>query len=136
MVGLAPFRGPLIHVFEYPTQADAAHPDPAKLIQVPSANAELLTIDKAIAQAHAIVGREVVIPVFGHTPLVHQGKRAMCQVYDLQARYVHLTLPDAQAQRLLSANVTPYAIISPTYLHVRLTHLDPYHIEAVLPARP
>lgn len=132
MVGPASFRGPLIHVFEYPTKADALNPDPAKLNQVPSAGAERLSIDKAIAQAHAIVGREVVIPVFGHTPLLRQGDKAECEVYDLQARYVRLTLPDASAQRRFEANVTPYAIIAPTYLRVRLTYLDPYRVEAVL----
>lgn len=123
-----PFRGPLIPVYEYPTQADALSPDPAKLHQVHSEAAERLTVDRALA--HARVGQTVTIPVFGHTPFVRTGGHWECQVYDLQARYVRLELPDAASRKSVAARVTSYAIITPTYLRVRLTHRDAYHITA------
>ncbi|MBV9850287.1 MAG: right-handed parallel beta-helix repeat-containing protein [Armatimonadetes bacterium] len=129
-VKATPFRGPLIHVFAYPTPQDAVNPDPAKLHQVPSAQAERLTIDRALGPART--GQVVTIPVFGHTPIVGVGRDAACQVYDLQARYVRLTLPNGEARKRLEAAVTPYAIIAPTSLHVRLTHREPYRIEAIL----
>jgi hypothetical protein len=125
------FRGPLIHVYSYPTAADALSPDPAKLQEVPSQDAERNTIDRAIARQHGAAGRIVTIPVYGHTPISGSGKQAQCQVYDLQARYVRLALSGAAAQKALERKVTPYAIIAPTSVTVRLTRVSPYNIEAV-----
>jgi hypothetical protein len=127
------FRGPLIHVYAYPTAQDALHPDPAKLHQVPSQDAETQhTIDRALDAQQATVGQVLSIPVYGHTPITHRGQTTECQVYDLACRYVRLTLPNAAAVKTLTDKVTPYAIIAPTYLTVKLTEVSPYDIAAML----
>lgn len=123
------FRGPLIDVYTYPTKQDALDPDPKKLQEVPSAGAERLSIDRAIAKAGGL-GHEAAIPVFGHTPIGRVGSHFECQVYDLQARYVTLILPDSAAKTRLEHETTSYAIISPTYLQVKVTRDTPYDVAA------
>jgi hypothetical protein len=121
------FRGPLIHTYSYPTnEQEAANPDPAKMRQVPSNDAEQkYTIQRTLDARHATVGQVISIPVYGHTPVMHAGNKAVCQVYSL-------TLPSTAAEQTLTDRVTPYAIIAPTYLTVKLTKLSPYDIEATL----
>jgi hypothetical protein len=128
------FRGPLIHTYNYPTnEQEAANPDPAKMRQVPSDAAEQkYTIDRTLDAQHATAGQVISLPVYGHTPIMRAGNTAVCQVYDLACRYVSLTLPSTAAEQALADTVTPYAIIEPTYLTVKLSKVSPYDIEATL----
>ncbi|MCA1597349.1 MAG: hypothetical protein LC772_13135, partial [Chloroflexi bacterium] len=124
------FRGPLIHVFPYPAAGDAAHPVLSKLIQVPSAAAERRTIERAFRGAR--VGGGVLVAVFGRKAIQTSGARWTCDVYDLQARQVQLTMSSRSVMEALERGVTPYAIIAPTYLLIRITRLDPYDFRAIL----
>jgi hypothetical protein len=128
--GTIAFRGRLVPTFAYPPESEAKTPNSAKLRQVPSEDAENRRIDAVIA--HAAAGKTVVIPVFGRGPITGEKGKWVGAVYDLQARYVSLSLRDDRTKQALETGVTPYAILIPTYLRVKLTRVTPYAVEGSL----
>jgi hypothetical protein len=71
--------------------------------------------------------------VSAHTPLVN----GTCEVYDLNGRWVALTVPNALKSHFLST-VPPYVTCAPgnktvTYrIRLNLTSTDPYNVCATL----
>jgi hypothetical protein len=105
--------------------------NPNKMHQVPSAAAEQLTIDDAITQANAKVGDDVTIPVFGRKAITKEEKQPwQTVVYDLQGRYIPLTIDSEQLMHALTEGVSQFAFLQPAYVKVKLTKLDEYAIAA------
>jgi hypothetical protein len=89
------------------------------------------TIDGAIAGRKT--SETVSVSVSAHTPLVN----GTCEVYDLNGRWVALTVPNALKSHFLST-VPPYVTCAPgnktvTYrIRLNLTSTDPYNVCATL----
>jgi len=126
------FRGPLIPVFAYPTRESVLNPDPAKMVQVPSADAESMGMDRALTAKGVKVGSVIRVAVFGRKEIVRAGRHWSCDVYDLQARHVSLSIDRGRTRDALETAVTPYAVIRPVTLELRIRRLEPYRVDASL----
>ena len=96
--------------------------------QVPSDEAEKISMDETLAKAHA--GDVVTVAVFGRTPFHLTQAGGSCEVYDLaRGRHIQLTL-DAKSQAYIEKRITPYALLTPTELKLKLTRVEPYTVVA------
>ena len=81
------------------------------------------------------ISTPVTITVFGHTPLVATGSGDFgCEVYDLQGRWVSLTV-SAAARQEFEQRVLPYATLMGKDITVRVTGKSPYRVTAQFPAQ-
>jgi hypothetical protein len=101
--------------------------DRTRVDDVPRAP-EDITIDGAISAAKARLGSNVVIPLFGRKAIM-PGRPAVAEGYDLDARYVRMILSNASAAKAVATGIPQFATITPTYVMIRLTKVDPYDIE-------
>ncbi len=123
-----PFAGAQLSIHST-TATELGSKDPGRFVQVQSEDAERVSLDDALGTARA--GATVRIAVFGRTPITQVEGKKMCDVYDLNLhRHVHLTFPNNALASAVEQAVTPYAILTPTYLRVKLTKRDPYDIQA------
>ena len=129
-VGKVRLDAPLIPVHST-SEKELNSEDPNRFVQVPSQEAERLSIDRVLEGRKP--GQVVAIPVFGRTDVAAAGRGFACEVYDLHHhRHVRVLLPDASKRTLLEDRVTRYAVLRPVYLRVKITRLAPYSVEAEL----
>jgi hypothetical protein len=108
------------------TYADVGQPS---MWQVPSQAAEANCFDAAI-KGHSL-GDTVTLSVTGYKPFVQSGSGWTTQIYDMQGRYINLTVNNKQKQ-WIEANVRPYASVMQTRMDVTLTKITEYDLGAGL----
>ncbi len=119
------FEGPLIPV----RKTDYEDVGKPAMWQVPSKQAEKNSIDRALTEYS--VGDTITIPATARKDIKEEGFYWVTEIYDLQARYVKLTM-DALSKAWVESNVKTYASTEQTDITVKLTRKDPYCIEAVM----
>ncbi|MBD3393411.1 MAG: hypothetical protein GF418_14870 [Chitinivibrionales bacterium] len=87
------------------------------------------TIDDAIADAS--VGDAVTIPVFGRKTIVEEGGQWTTEVYDLDCRYMRLTMDEA-GKTTVEETIPQYAIAKHRDLEVTLVKKEEYAVEATM----
>ncbi len=118
-----------------PSQTAASNAAPNQAPAVSEITTPTSSIDTQIASlpSNQAMSVPATITVYGHTILTASGSNYTCEVYDLQGRWVGLTLP-ASSLSAFKAAVLPYATINvPATISVNVTYKSPYLVTATYP---
>jgi Bacterial Ig domain/Right handed beta helix region len=122
-----PFAGPTQNVSEGASYTSQVTQQP-----------ESETIGAAIAAAGAVVGNIITLPVHGRKVIVADGSQWSTELYDLNCRYVRVTIPTSALRDEIEAQIQQYASIQARDATVRLSVLSAngYEIEGVYLGQP